>query len=127
VPVRPFLKRADIVGQNFKDVLMMDYTQYPDARGHFGPYGGIFAPETLMQPLAELTQAYAKYRVDPQFLAEFEAGQIYQFKIQSADSNNNLSISKVYTILAPKQKESVFQVIMKNFEDVFGWTQNLNR
>ncbi len=51
----------------------MDYTQYPDARGHFGPYGGIFAPETLMQPLAELTEAYAKYRVDPSFLAEFEA------------------------------------------------------
>lgn len=51
----------------------MDYTQYPDARGHFGPYGGIFAPETLMQPLAELTEAYAKYRVDPQFLAEFES------------------------------------------------------
>lgn len=51
----------------------MDYTQYPDARGHFGPYGGIFAPETLMQPLAELTEAYAKYRVDPDFLAEFEA------------------------------------------------------
>jgi tryptophan synthase beta chain len=57
----------------FKDVLRMDYTQYPDARGHFGPYGGIFAPETLMQPLAELTEAYAKYRVDPSFLAEFEA------------------------------------------------------
>ncbi|MBD3766355.1 MAG: tryptophan synthase subunit beta [Gammaproteobacteria bacterium] len=51
----------------------MDYTQYPDARGHFGPYGGIFAPETLMHPLAELTEAYAKYRVDPDFLAEFEA------------------------------------------------------
>lgn len=51
----------------------MDYTQYPDARGHFGPYGGTFAPETLMQPLAELTEAYAKYRVDPQFLAEFES------------------------------------------------------
>lgn len=52
---------------------MTDYTQYPDARGHFGPYGGIFAPETLMQPLTELTEAYAKYRVDPVFLAEFEA------------------------------------------------------
>jgi len=51
----------------------MDYTQYPDARGHFGPYGGIYAPETLMQPLTELTEAYARYRVDPQFLAEFEA------------------------------------------------------
>jgi tryptophan synthase beta chain len=56
---------------------MMDYTQYPDARGHFGPYGGIFAPETLMQPLTELTEAYAKYRVDPDFLAEFEADLLH--------------------------------------------------
>jgi hypothetical protein len=60
-------------------------------------------------------------------LTKFEAGQIYQFKIQSADSNNNVGVSKVYTILAPKQKESVFQVIMKNFEDVFGWTQSKDK
>ena len=26
----------------------------PDARGHFGPYGGRFVPETLMHPLQEL-------------------------------------------------------------------------
>lgn len=52
---------------------MIDYTQYPDARGHFGVYGGVFAPETLMQALAELTQAYQTYRADPSFLAEFEA------------------------------------------------------
>jgi tryptophan synthase beta chain len=50
----------------------MDYTQYPDAKGHFGIYGGIFAPETLMEPLRELTQAYHHYRVDPEFLAELE-------------------------------------------------------
>ena len=31
----------------------------PDARGHFGPYGGRFVPETLMAPLAELEAAYA--------------------------------------------------------------------
>jgi len=60
-------------------------------------------------------------------LTKFEVGQIYQFKIQSADSNNNLGVSKIYTILAPKQSESVFQVIMKNFEDIFGWTQQLNK
>ncbi len=51
----------------------MDYTQYPDAKGHYGIYGGIFAPETLMEPLRELTQAYNRYRVDPEFLAELEA------------------------------------------------------
>ena len=43
----------------------------PDARGHFGPYGGLFVAETLMQPLAELKRAYEKLRNDPQFNAEF--------------------------------------------------------
>ena len=28
--------------------------KFPDKHGHFGDYGGIFAPETLMHPLAEL-------------------------------------------------------------------------
>ena len=45
----------------------------PDARGHFGPYGGLFVPETLMHPLAELREAYERYRNDPQFLAELSA------------------------------------------------------
>ncbi|MBE9516667.1 MAG: tryptophan synthase subunit beta [Proteobacteria bacterium] len=43
----------------------------PDERGHFGPYGGMFVAETLMQPLAELREAYERYRVDPDFQAEF--------------------------------------------------------
>ena len=30
----------------------------PDARGHFGAYGGMYVPETLMTPLFELTEAY---------------------------------------------------------------------
>lgn len=51
---------------------MTDFTQYPDQQGHFGQYGGIFAPETLMAPLSELTEAYFRYRQDPEFLAEFE-------------------------------------------------------
>ena len=43
----------------------------PDARGHFGQYGGIFVAETLMQPLIELRQAYERYRNDSQFQQEF--------------------------------------------------------
>ena len=43
----------------------------PDARGHFGPYDGVFVAETLMQALEELKQAYEKYRFDPDFQAEF--------------------------------------------------------
>lgn len=43
----------------------------PDADGHFGPYGGIFASETLMGALTELRDAYLHYRNDPDFLAEY--------------------------------------------------------
>ncbi len=50
-----------------------DYTELPDAAGHFGPYGGIFVAETLMEPLEELRQAYETYMKDPGFLAELDA------------------------------------------------------
>ena len=45
-------------------------TRQPDATGHFGPYGGIFVPETLMTALEELTQAYEAARKDPEFRRE---------------------------------------------------------
>jgi len=44
----------------------------PDARGHFGPYGGIFVAETLMHALEELRQAYLKYQRDPEFTSELQ-------------------------------------------------------
>jgi tryptophan synthase beta chain len=42
----------------------------PDAAGHFGDYGGQFVAETLMGPVAALTQAYERYKDDPEFKAE---------------------------------------------------------
>jgi len=50
----------------------MQVYDLPDGQGHFGPYGGIFVAETLMQALDELKQAYARYQADPDFKAEFE-------------------------------------------------------
>ncbi|MBY0243669.1 MAG: tryptophan synthase subunit beta [Burkholderiaceae bacterium] len=47
-----------------------DY-ELPDPSGHFGPYGGAFASETLTYALAELKDAYARYSQDPAFLEEF--------------------------------------------------------
>lgn len=45
-------------------------TIQPDARGHFGPYGGRYVPEVLMAPIEALEKAYAEARVDPAFQAE---------------------------------------------------------
>jgi tryptophan synthase beta chain len=44
----------------------------PDARGHFGPYGGRFVAETLMEPLRLLEEAYHRLKGDPAFLAELD-------------------------------------------------------
>jgi tryptophan synthase beta chain len=44
----------------------------PDERGHFGPYGGVFVAETLIAALDELKTQYARYRDDPEFVAEFQ-------------------------------------------------------
>ncbi|GAB4170473.1 MAG: tryptophan synthase subunit beta [Rhodocyclaceae bacterium] len=46
--------------------------ELPDARGHFGPYGGVFVSETLIPALDELREAYAAARRDPEFLAELD-------------------------------------------------------
>ena len=44
----------------------------PDARGHFGPYGGVFVAETLIAALDELKEAYAAAQRDPRFVSEFD-------------------------------------------------------
>ena len=44
----------------------------PDATGHYGQFGGMFVPETLMAPLQELATAYAAAKADPAFKAELD-------------------------------------------------------
>jgi len=51
----------------------LDRFSVPSATGHFGPYGGVFVPETLMAALTELGEAYAAAKADPDF--QLELGQ----------------------------------------------------
>jgi len=44
----------------------------PDATGHFGPYGGVYVPETLVYALQELETEYLRAKKDPEFKKEFE-------------------------------------------------------
>jgi tryptophan synthase beta chain len=48
------------------------YDTYPDERGHFGPYGGRFVGETLMDAIYALEEAYERYKNDPDFQAEMD-------------------------------------------------------
>lgn len=49
-----------------------DFSAVPDARGHFGPYGGRFVSETLMEALDDLEKLYRTLSQDPAFQAEFD-------------------------------------------------------
>ena len=46
--------------------------ELPDSKGHFGTYGGMFVPETLMAALEELTKEYEAAKSDPQFQADLD-------------------------------------------------------
>jgi len=50
----------------------IDWMSVPDRQGHYGAYGGIFTPETLMQPLEELRMAYESLMAEPEFQKELD-------------------------------------------------------
>lgn len=50
---------------------MTNYYDFPDEKGHFDRFGGVFASETLMKCLNELQDAYKKYKTDEAFQNEF--------------------------------------------------------
>jgi len=50
---------------------MIDYTNTPDARGHFGEFGGRYVGETLMPALLELEAAWNKHKNDDSFWTEY--------------------------------------------------------
>jgi len=54
------------------DKAVIDFSQFPDPSGHFGPYGGRFVSETLIQALDELDEMYQRLKDDPEFQAEFD-------------------------------------------------------
>nr|WP_281502032.1 tryptophan synthase subunit beta [Alcanivorax sp. S6407] len=49
-----------------------DFSAFPDARGHFGQFGGCFVSETLMGALDDLKAMYERLKDDPQFRADFD-------------------------------------------------------
>lgn len=58
-------------------------------------------------------------------LTDFEPSSVYQYRAVSVDKRGNVVISKDYSFLTPSRRESVFDLIITNFEETFGWVRNL--
>ncbi len=88
-------------------------------RSGFGTEGAEFSESTT------LDSNYTKKHIV--VVTNFEPGSVYQFVVESKDSSGNAGRSKTLTVLTPQKEESVFQVIMGNFEDLFGWVGKLRK
>lgn len=58
-------------------------------------------------------------------ITKFRPMTVYKFHVESADASGNASKSNDFLILTPQQKASVLDIIIGNFEQVFGWTKKL--
>ncbi|MDP3056948.1 MAG: fibronectin type III domain-containing protein, partial [bacterium] len=60
-------------------------------------------------------------------LTQFKPGTVYRFRVASTDKFGNTTISSDYTILAPIKRQSIIQMIINQFENIFGWARGIGR
>lgn len=53
----------------------------------------------------------------------FKPGTVYEFRIRSVDVAGNETVSKDFALLTPKQTQNIIQIIIGNFQDIFGWAR----
>ena len=58
-------------------------------------------------------------------LTNFKPGTVYKYWIESKDPSGNSALSETFTMLTPIQKETIIDIIGKNFQSVFGWTKHV--
>ena len=71
--LNPLAQHAERQPQASATLQQSAHYNLPDAKGHFGIYGGSFVSETLTLALKELAEAYAHYQNQPEFVAEYES------------------------------------------------------
>ncbi|MEK7494200.1 MAG: fibronectin type III domain-containing protein, partial [Patescibacteria group bacterium] len=72
---------------------------------------------------SKLDQEYTTSHV--MVLTSFKPGAVYRFQVESADPSNNKGRSTDFTILTPKKGETVIDLIITNFQDIFGFLKQL--
>jgi hypothetical protein len=84
---------------------------------------GVVSSEQELINSTNLNTDYTKEHVV--VITKFEPGLVYSFRVESIDSGGNPSVSRVHTFMTPKQKESIFQVILRILEETFFWVRRI--
>lgn len=56
-------------------------------------------------------------------ITTFKPGTVYYFKAKSIDASGNEALSNEFALLTPRRKENIIQIIINNFQDIFGWAR----
>lgn len=58
-------------------------------------------------------------------VTKFKPGTVYKYWVESKDLAGNIGRSEVFSVLTPQEKETIIDIIINNFQNVFGWTRNI--
>jgi hypothetical protein len=84
---------------------------------------GVHGGNINLAESTDLNTDYSKEHV--LVITKFKPGTVYTFRVESIDSGGNLTLSKPYTFMTAKKRESIIQVIMRILEDTFGWMKKI--
>lgn len=86
---------------------------------------GVHGAEEQLENQTDLNADYTKDHI--MVFTKFQPGKVYSFRVESVDAGGNASLSKIYTFMTPKQKESIFQIIVRILEQTFGWMKTVGK
>jgi len=84
---------------------------------------GVHGGDVDLKEKSELNMNYTKEHV--MVITKFKPGIVYSFRVESIDSGGNATFSNAHTFMTAKKQESIIQIIMRIFEDTFGWIKKL--
>ena len=70
--IKKYFEKMNVDRQDSKNQ-QSEQDTLPSSSGHFGQYGGMYVPETLMTPLFELNAAYREATGDPAYKMQLES------------------------------------------------------
>jgi len=71
--------------------------------------------------MISINDAYTKKHIA--VMTNFKPGVVYFFNVKSVDEAGNEGVSSDYALLTPKTKENIIQLIVNNFQQIFGWAK----
>ena len=83
---------------------------------------GITQSPNLRESTLEDTQYLVNHVI---VLNKLQSATVYRFRTVSLDRSGNKAVSRDYTLLTPQKKETVLEIIIKNFEQTFGFLKTL--